>query len=94
MPNIHYKLKWDTAETHLEWRDYGGNKYVSGRTYKTVPGDCASIPYDKWSFIVMTVMVYVDFIVSSLLPFIIMVYYNSRTIAGLYRSSSKVNKAM
>merc|ERR1712154_80010 len=63
-PNIAYKIKWTGAD-----KTKNTSLYYSNMKYTRTAGDCVSIPTDYSTNTIMTVMVYVDFIVASLLPF-------------------------
>lgn len=78
VPNIYYKMKWSILT----------DRYSDG-TYNIIDGDCASIPTEYWTSLVMTTMVYIDFIMAAALPFIIMITYNILIIIELVKTSIK-----
>ena len=81
-PNAFYKMKWKMAKKII------GQSNL--RTYLTIEGDCASIPTTHWTTQCMEVMVYVDFIVSSLLPFSIILICNIIIIKHMFGIQKKV----
>ena len=80
-PNAFYKMKWNTAEK------VAGS---SPRQYKPIIGACTSIPTSFWTTLAMNVMVYVDFLVSSLMPFVIMIVFNIIIVKKLFDNRMKV----
>ena len=81
-----YKVKWDTVDVNLS-RDVNNDIHHS---YTKVAGDCASIPTTYWTRTIMDVMVNVDFVVSSLLPFILMIVSNIFIIKTMIKIREKV----
>ena len=79
-PNAFYKMKWNTAE----------KTKVSSREYELIVGACSSIPTSFWTTLAMDVMVYVDFLVSSLMPFAIMIVFNIIIAKKLFDNRMKV----
>lgn len=91
-PNAYYKMKWRYAEKVklFDERNSTSDATVSNNHtifYNTIIGECSSIPTEFWTNLVMTVMVYVDFIVASLIPFLIMMVYNLLIIQKVVRAS-------
>lgn len=93
-PNAFHKMKWNTAEKIIdtdpnEYKTQLKKKYDKIKTL-TIIGDCSSIPTSFWTTLTMNVMVYVDLLVSSLVPFAIMIACNIIIIKKLFENRIKV----
>lgn len=85
-PNAAYKTKWIGAE-----KVKNRSLHDSNMKYTYSEGNCVSIPTDYIMNTIMTVMVYVDFIISALLPFTIMIVCNAIIIHKLIKNK-KITK--
>ena len=99
-PNMLYKTKWIGAEkSDNQWLnrsstyryDDEGVRYkeVVDVKYTKTEGECVSLPVDYWTNIIMTSMVYVDFVVAAQLPFTIMIVCNVIIIFNLVSNRKK-----
>ena len=84
-PNVYFKMKWKSAEKVY---NFNGTRILS-YTYKTRIGNCVSIPTEYWTHLIMICMVYIDFIVACLIPFVTMIMCNSLIINKVIQASTK-----
>ena len=94
-PNAFYKIKWEHAEKVTKYQegrigDLFNQFGFTQHYYKEIIGDCASIPTSYWRNLVMDIIVYIDFAMSSFLPFSILLVSNIFILKGLYRIERKV----
>ena len=86
-PNAIYKMKWTESQKLENYTLLDlNNKYIK------TDGECVSIPTDYPTNTLMTTMLYVDFVIAALLPFIIMFSCNGVIIYHLVENKQNTKK--